>query len=237
MERVLEQLFLLIILKLGLERTSMAEDTDWMYMSNGEFIDIHKELLPFDQVIEFFKHIEKEEKIKEYCDGANAGGRWIFQIYSTEFMELLSNIVDKILKGSNHPGPVLEVMSGDGKLSEFLKPLVNRTIIATDAKTGRDNIEHPKWVEEIDAIEAYSKYAPSLIVMVWEPFYSTTSVDLVQKRTPILWIGNPDSCAVGSGISELPSVQIDSEYLLCRHDNFWNREHLSRFWGFLNIES
>ena len=214
----------------------MAENTDWMYMSNGEFIDIHKELLPFDQVLEFFKHVEKEGEVKEYCDGANAGGRWIFQIYSREFIELLSNVITKILKGSKHPGPVLEVMSGDGRLSEFMKPLVDRTIITTDAKTGRDNIEHPKWVEEIDAVEAHSKYQPSVVIMVWEPFYSTTSVELIYSGTPILWIGNPESCAVGSGISELPSVQIDSEYLLCRHDNFADRKHLSRFIAFLNLE-
>ena len=213
------------------------EDTGWMYNGNGELIDIHKELLSFEQVLEFFKHVEKEGRIKEYCDGSNAGGRWIFQIYSREFIELLSNIVAKILKGSGHTGPVLEVMSGDGKLSEFLKPLVNRTIIATDAKTGRDNIEHPKWVEEIDAIEAFSKYDPSVIIMVWEPFYSSTGVELIEKRTgtPILWIGNPDSCGVGSEISELPCVQIDSEYLLCRHDNFSDRKHLSRFRAFLNL--
>ena len=213
----------------------MTENTDWMYLSNGEFIDIHKELLPFEQVLEFFKHVEKEGKIKEYCDGSNAGGRWIFQIYSKEFIELLSNSITKILKGSGYTGPVLEVMSGDGKLSEFLKPLVDREIITTDAKTGRDNIEHPKWVEEIDAIEAYSKYEPSLIIMVWEPFYSATSVELIYSGTPILWIGNPDSCGVGSGISELPSVQIDSEYLLCRHDNFTDRKHLSQFRAFLNL--
>ena len=210
---------------------------EWMYTEEGEFIDIHKELLPFDQVLEFFKHVEKEGMIKEYCDGANERGRWIFQIYSREFVELMSNVIEKILKGSKHPGPVLEVMSGDGKLSEFLKPFVNRSIITTDAKTGRDNIEHPKWVEEIGAIEAYSKYDPSLIIMVWEPFYSTTSIDLVEKGIPILWIGNPESCAVGSGISELPSVQIDSEYLLSRHDNFADRRHLSRFRAFLNQES
>ncbi|TFH09770.1 MAG: hypothetical protein E4H14_03825 [Candidatus Thorarchaeota archaeon] len=204
-----------------------------MYTEEGEFIDIHKELLPFDQVLEFFKHVEKEGMIKEYCDGANERGRWIFQIYSREFVELLSNVIEKILKGSKHPGPVLEVMSGDGKLSEFLKPLVDRTIITTDAKTGRDNIEHPKWVEEIEAVEANSKYDPSLIIMSWEPFYSTVGVDLVEKGTPLLWIGNPESCAVSSGISEIPSVQIDSEYLLCRHDNFANRKHLSRFRAFL----
>ncbi|MCK5265306.1 MAG: hypothetical protein KAR03_06830, partial [Candidatus Thorarchaeota archaeon] len=114
----------------------MTENTDWMYMSNGEFIDIHKELLPFDQVLEFFKHVEEEGEVKEYCNGANTGGRWIFQIYSREFIELLSNVIEKILKGSKHPGPVLEVMSGDGKLSEFLKPIANKSIITTDAKTG-----------------------------------------------------------------------------------------------------
>ena len=210
------------------------EDTDWMYASNGEFIDIHKELLSFERVLKFFEHVEKEGKIKEYCDGANARGRCIFQIYSREFIELLSNIIEKILNGHKHAGPMLEVMSGDGKLSEFLRPLVNRTIITTDAKTGRDNIEHPKWVEKIEAIEAYSKYDPSLIIMAWEPFYSTTSVELVEKETPLLWIGNPDSCAVSSGISELPSVQIDSEYLLCRHDSFADRKHLSRFRAFFN---
>ncbi|TFH09501.1 MAG: hypothetical protein E4H14_04370 [Candidatus Thorarchaeota archaeon] len=206
-----------------------------MYTSSGEFIDVHSELLHFDQVLELFIHIEKEGAVKEYCNGANAGGRWIFQIYSREFIELVSNTVEKILIESKHPGPVLEVMSGDGKLSEFLKPLVDRTMITTDAKTGRDNIEHPKWVEEIDAVEAHSKYDPSLIIISWEPFYSTTSIELVEKGTPLIWIGNPESCAVGSGISKLPSVQIDSEYLLCRHDNFTDRKHLSRFRAFLNL--
>jgi len=207
-----------------------------MYTSNGEFIDIHKELFSLEQVLKFFKHVEKEGKVKEYCNGANAGGRWIFQIYSREFIELVATLVGKILIGSKHPGPLLEVMSGDGKLSEFLKPLVDRTIITTDAKTGRDNIEHPKWVEEIGAAEAHSKYDPSVVIMVWEPFYSTTSIELIHSGTPILWIGNPASCAVSSGISELPSVQIDTEFLLCRHDNFADRQHLSRFWGFMNLE-
>lgn len=207
---------------------------EWMHTSNGEFIDIHENLLPFEQVLEFFKHVENEGKVKEYCNGENTGGRWIFQIYSREFIELVSTTVEKILIGLDHPGPVLEVMSGDGKLSEFLKPLVARNITTTDAKTGRDNIEHPKWVEEIDAVEAYVKYDPSLIIMSWEPFYSTASVDLVEKGIPILWIGNPESCAVGSGILERTSVQIDSEYLLCRHDNFIARKHLSRFRVFVN---
>ena len=50
------------------------------YREGDEFIDIHKELLSFEQVLEFFKHIEKEGEVKDYCNGANAGGRWIFQI-------------------------------------------------------------------------------------------------------------------------------------------------------------
>ncbi|MDF1538733.1 MAG: hypothetical protein P1Q69_07505 [Candidatus Thorarchaeota archaeon] len=199
--------------------------SNWMHDENGVFIDIHRELREYHEVLSFFKRIQRESSVKEYCNGSNAGGRWIYQIYSDEFIDEIAGIINELLNSNNYKGPILEVMSGDGKLSEFLRPKVNVQTIVTDAKTSRDNIEFPKWIETKDAIEAIDQYNPSIVVMCWEPFYSDVSLDVIKRRIPTIWIGDPSSSAVSTGLSEMDHKQIIAQYALCRHDDFLTGEY------------
>ncbi len=198
---------------------------DWMVDENGVFIDIHTELREYHEVLSFFRAVQRESSVKEYCNGSNAGGRWIYQIYSNEFIDELAVMVNDILDSDNRRGPVLEVMSGDGKLSEFLQPQVNRQIITTDAKTSRDNIGFPKWIETVDALESIDHYNPGVVVMCWEPFYSDVSLDVIKKGIPTIWIGDPSSSAINTGLSETEYEIIKSRYALCRHDDFLAGEY------------
>jgi hypothetical protein len=195
-----------------------------MLDEHGIFIDIHNELRSYKEVYSFFKRVEIESDVVRYSNGSNAGGRWVYQIYSKEFISDISKIITKIINSIQKEGPILEVMSGDGKLSEFLKQSLDRDIIATDSKTSRDNIEYPKWVERLDAIDAVQNYSPSIILMSWEPFYSDTGVSIVELGIPTLWVGDPSRSAVGTALEEKKHVKMHSEFLLGRNDSFENNE-------------
>ncbi len=196
----------------------------WMTTSDGTFIDIHSKLQSFDDVFRFFLRVEREFDRKSYCNGANAGGRWIYQIYSEEFITKLADLLQDVLLRTNSQRPVLEVMAGDGLLSHYLQPRLPRPIIPTDSKTSRDGIGFPKSVERIDAVEAIAKYKPSIVLMSWEPFYSDTSFYIIKTGIPIIWIGDPNSCAVGSKIHQTAHDRYVFPYLLGRNDDFINEE-------------
>jgi hypothetical protein len=191
--------------------------------NQGEYMDIHRELLPYTEVYRFFQELEQRGDVKSYCNGANAAGRWIFQIFNKEFVEELAQVINRALGSKKRKRPVLEVMSGDGRLTEFLKPLIKRRCIATDSKDGRYNIEYPKWVETLDAMEAVAKYSPSFIILCWEPYLSMTGIDIVKTGIPTAWIGNPNMCG-HTDIFEHPYVPMQSKHALSRHDYFLERE-------------
>ena len=199
-------------------------DDDWMITSDGTLIDIHSKLRSFDDVCRFFLRVEQEFDRKSYCNGANAGGRWIYQIYSEEFIENLANLLQDILASTSSQNPILEVMAGDGLLSQYLQPRLSRTIIPTDSKTSRDGIEFPKSVERIDALHAISKYNPSIVLMSWEPFYSDTSFSVIETEITTIWIGDPNSCAVGSEIHHMEHERFELPYLLGRNDEFTKKK-------------
>ena len=79
----------------------------WMQDMNGDFVDIHDTLRCFSDVREFFQVVEANMGILDYCNGRNASARWIFQIYSMEFIESLVKILE-------NEETILEVMAGDG---------------------------------------------------------------------------------------------------------------------------
>lgn len=184
-----------------------------------ELLDIHRELLPYAEVLRFFQELEQKGNAKSYCNGSNAAGRWVFQIFSIEFVEELAQVINKALGRRKKKPPVLEVMGGDGRLTEFLQPLIKRQCIATDSKDGRYNIAYPKWVEKIDAMEAVRKYSPSFVIICWEPFLSTTGIDIVKSGVPTAWIGNPNKCG-HTDIFGQPHIPKESRYALSRHDYF-----------------
>ncbi len=196
-----------------------------MLNDSGEFIDIHRELMPFNEVLEFFIRIEREFDVIQYCNGSNAGGRWIYQIYNTEFIHQISDIITRTVISMIDQGPILEVMSGDGKFSEFLRPIIKHPIYTTDSKTSRDNIEYPKWVEELDALDAIGRYSPSIILMSWEPFYSDTGIRITETGIPTLWIGDPSRSSVGTGLCDKYHTKIPSDVTLGRNDSFSERIH------------
>ena len=189
-----------------------------MINDNGVFIDIHEKLRPYEQVISFLSRVEEEFSIKKYCNGANEGGRWIYQIYSIEFIRDLSVLMESVLVKVHSKGTVLEVMAGDGMLSHYLSCMGSVNPIPSDNKSSRDDIAFSKDMETVDAIEAVRKYTPALVLLSWEPYYSDISLSLVESGIPVIWIGNPDACAVSSHIHDIDYVRHESSYLLGRHD-------------------
>jgi hypothetical protein len=189
----------------------------------GEYVDIHSKLLPYTEVRLFFEDLERKGEVKSYCNGSNAAGRWIFQIFNKEFVEELAAVINRALGRRKKNPPVLEIMSGDGCLTEFLRPLVKRRCIATDSKDGRYNIGYPKWVETLDAMDAIAKYSPAFIVMSWEPYLSMTGIEVVKTGIPVAWIGNPNMCG-HTDIFERYHIPLKSKFALSRHDVFMANE-------------
>ena len=189
----------------------------------GEYMDVHSKLLPYAVVRLFFEGLERKGDLKSYCNGSNKAGRWIFQIYNKEFIEELAGVLNRALGRRRKNPPVLEVMSGDGRLTEFLQPLVKRRIIATDSKDGRYNIEYPKWVETYDAIAAIVKFSPSFVIMCWEPYLSMTGIEIVKMGIPVVWIGNPAMCG-HTDIFDFYHIPKESKFALSRHDLFMEGE-------------
>ncbi len=188
-----------------------------------EYIDVHENLLPYADIVRFFEELERNDDVKSYCNGSNIAGRWLFQIYSNEFIEELASIVTESLAMTENSSTVLEVMSGDGRLTEFLQPYIQNRIIATDAKDGRYDIAYPKWVESLDAIESVKRYRPSFILMSWEPYLSMAGLEIVALGIPTAWIGNPKMCG-HPDLFETPHIPLKSRYALSRHDSFLRRD-------------
>jgi hypothetical protein len=196
----------------------------WTRVSSSEYIDIHKELFQYQRVLEFFEEVESDFDLMKYCSGANESGRWIFQIYSMEFLNEIAVLINGIESVQKSHGIVLEAMSGDGKLAEFLRPLINREIIATDARVGDYGIAYPKWVKNMDAIEALATYKPEVVVLSWEPFYSSIGLEIVETGTPTVWIGDRRHSAVHSGLFDRDHVRVNSRYALGRRDSIASRK-------------
>lgn len=208
----------------GTRHYEISEDDSAMtHPSNNEYMDIHSSLLTYEKVLEFFRHLERTGDVKSYCNGSNIAGRWFFQIFSKEFVEELAKVLNTALGRRRKNPPVLEVMCGDGRLTEFLEPMIKRRCIATDSKDGRYNIGYPKWVETIDALDAIAKYSPSFVIMCWEPYLSMTGIEIVKLDIPTAWIGNPKMCG-HTDIFENLHIPFQSKFALSRHDYFAERE-------------
>jgi hypothetical protein len=191
----------------------------WMMHPSGEFIDVHEHLMGYQETLTLLQAVEKDFDVRRYCSGNNVGGRWIFQVFNREFVTELAQIIKAVLLRTDKLGPVLEVMAGDGKLTEFLGPLLDRQTIATDSRDGRYDIAYPKWVERMGALEAIAHYNPSIVIVCWEPYLSMAGLDVIKKRIPTLWIGDSQWCG-HQDLFKRRSIKRGSEYALCRHDDF-----------------
>lgn len=198
--------------------------TDWICPGTSQYIDIHGELYEYEKVLSFFETVENEFDVLKYCSGANAAGRWIFQIYSKEFIQELADVINDALATLGDSQPVLEVMGGDGRLSEFLKAEVSSEIICTDSRQGEYDIAYPKWVLQMSALESVERFHPSVVIMSWEPFFSAAGGDIVDSGVPTVWIGDRNHCAVHSEMFSKPHIRMTSEFALGRKDSFSRRE-------------
>jgi hypothetical protein len=162
---------------------------DWMTNEKGILIDINTPLRTYQEVISFLRRVEEHFSIKEYYNGSNVGGGWIYQIYSREFIQELSQLVNSISLSRDGKGLLLEVMAGDGLLSSYLSQEIALLTKPTDNKGSRDNIGFPKSMETIGALDAVRKYKPSIILMCWEPFYSDISSSILKTDIPLIWMG------------------------------------------------
>lgn len=210
----------------------------WMTIRDV-FIDIHEKLRPFDEVREILETIEKTWDLKKYFNGYNLGGRWIFQVFSSEFVNEVAGILNKIVDKTGREGPVLEVMSGDGVLSKFLAPMLNREIVPTDAKSDRYRIAFPKEVETISAMEAVNKYDPAVVLMSWEPFLSMDAIDIVRRGIPLVWIGEAESCGHPDLFlvycqenGHIPCRRVESKYAIGRHDSILKQDYRTAIYVF-----
>ena len=199
-------------------------DTGWMKSDKTLYIDVHHKLLPFSQVLDLFRRIDAEFDVLKYCNGFNAGGRFIFQILSQEFIEELAGIINNSIEDSRGKGPILEIMGGDGKLSEFLRPRVHGELIATDSKRDAHDIAYPKWVIKEDAMDAVRRFTPAIALMSWEPLLSSVGYDIVEMGLPLIWIGDPEYCAAESGLLRMHHERTRSRYALGRRDDFSSDE-------------
>ncbi len=190
-----------------------------MISDQSEYIDLHSQLLSYEEVLSYLQMIERNGDLRGFFKGANAGGRWLFQILSVEFVHEVSEVINRICDRSGGTGPVLEIMSGDGQFAKFLQPYLNRRIIATDAKDGRYNIAYPKWVETMDALTAVKQYDPVVTMVSWEPFLSTVGMELIEQGRQLIWIGQPGKCG-HPDLFEYEHVALKSGYALGKFDSF-----------------
>jgi len=207
----------------GLSKQKDNSVNNWMVDEHGEFIDLHAKLHSHSDVIDFLKRIEKEYSIRKYSNGNNAGARWLFQIYSSEFIQQLAIVLEKMLSQIDMDGPILEVMAGDGRLADFLAPLVEREYVASDVKSERYNIAYPKRIHQLDAEDAIAKFNPAIVVMSWEPYLSTKSLEIVDDGVPLIWIGNPERCG-HFDLFDREHVKLDSAFCASRHDKIEEKE-------------
>lgn len=189
------------------------------------FLDIHENLMKYADIFEFFRKVEKEYSSGwgMYCSGHNKNNRPIFQVFSEEFINDIAGIVNRKLLETGG-SLVLEVMAGDGKLSEFLKPKINGTLITTDNMVW-GSIIYPDFIEDLNARGAIKKYNPDIIIMCWEPYMSGLGVELAKGGHTLLWIGEGSGGCCGNfeygedeDIGSLGGVYYGSKFALARTD-------------------
>jgi hypothetical protein len=139
----------------------------------------------------------------------------IFQFYSTEFIDHIVEIINKLA-----PQSIVEVGAGDGYLSYFLGER-GINVIPTDDYS-RHHINRPDRVEKIGHIDALKKYAPDLVVINWEELLGKYSIDVLGYPTVkhLLWIGEGEGGCTGSEeLWEFDYEETYNPYCLSRTDS------------------
>jgi hypothetical protein len=177
--------------------------------------DIHEKLLPYSDIYNWFSNAEKSRELNlfQYFRGEN-GNRTIYQLYHESFIDLLAEQIKNL-----NPSKIVEVMAGDGKLSEFLNGRHNLNIIPTDNKSWK--IKYPDNVIKLDALEAVNKYKPDLVIVCWEPYESTICSDIADSSIPMIWIGEGyGGCCGAEKLFENKRIyMLNSNCCICRTDS------------------
>jgi len=179
-------------------------------------IDIHEKLMSYSELYDWFCTAERENDygVFSYFNGIN-DNRTIFQLYHDSFIDKIAEQIKDI-----KPTTTIEIMAGDGKLSEFLNERHNLNIIPTDNKSW-EAIKYPESVIELDALDAINKYEPDLIIVCWEPYESTLCADIVKMNIPMIWIGEGQGgCCGDERLFKRDNVYaLDYKCCLCRTDS------------------
>src|SRR3989344_5402243 len=129
---------------------------------------------------------EKEELayIKLWQNYLNREGSPVYEFLSEEFLIALSNYLSQRIKTVYHgtkasPVVILEVAAGDGRLTHFLSPkiekLVGKCVKIISMDSGKDYVDPhvritPKFpVERISQVDALVKYRPTIVICSWMP--------------------------------------------------------------------
>lgn len=140
----------------------------------------------------------------------------IFQFYSKEF---IAHIVKKI--NQLNAEKIIEIGAGDGFLSHFLQKM-GIDIIPTDDYS-RPYVKHSKQVKKLNHIEALKKYNPDLVVINWEEYGASYSIDALKYPSVnhLLWIGEGyDGCNGCNKLWEFQNKNTENPYCLSRSDDF-----------------
>ncbi|EFK09961.1 conserved hypothetical protein [delta proteobacterium NaphS2] len=139
----------------------------------------------------------------------------IFQFLSQEFIKHVAESIERM-----NAQRIIEIGAGDGFLTFFLKRNIN--IHATD-NFSRPFIKHQEHVEKIGHKEALEKYNPDLVVINWEEYEGTYSIDVLDYPSVkyMLWIGEPEGCTGSDDLWEFDCLDTKNPYCLSRVD-YWN---------------
>jgi hypothetical protein len=141
----------------------------------------------------------------------------IFQFYSIEF-------IDHVVKTINSSGfqRIIEIGAGDGYLSYFLNE-AGIGIVATDDYS-RTYINRPGRVEKIGHMDALKKYDPDFVVINWEEYRGTYSLDVLAYPSVknLLWIGEGSvGCTGSEELWGFDHMNTENPYCLSRTDECW----------------
>ena len=151
----------------------------------------------------------------------------IFQFFSEEFIEHVAQSIKKL-----EAHRIIEIGAGDGFLSAFLKDK-GIDVVAIDDYS-RPFIERREHVEKLDHKEALNKYNPDLVVINWEEFLKTYSIDVLEYPSVkyLLWIGEgPDGCTGSEELWEFDCDDTYNPYCLARTDDVMFNGEINKHTG------
>jgi len=151
----------------------------------------------------------------------------IFQFFSEEFIEHVVKSINNL-----NAQKIIEIGAGDGLLSAFLK---ERGIdIRPIDDYSRPYIKHHEHIKKLNHKEALENYNPDLVVMNWEEFLGTYSIDVLHYPSVkyLLWIGEGhEGCTGSEELWEFDCDDTENPYCLSRTDDWMFDDKINKHTG------